>query len=329
MAKKTTDCLVLTTDSISSCSRMLQLPKSKPKTNLASVTEAYEYCRKITAEYAKTFYLGTLLMPKEKRKAIWAIYAWCRRTDELVDGVEAKDTTIETLAQWEKQLESIFAGEPTDDTDVALIDTIKSFPMDIQPFRDMIAGQRMDLHRNRYETFEELKLYCYRVAGTVGLMSNAILGISNNQNNVPWEQEGQTYIPKEEAISLGIAMQLTNILRDVGEDAQRGRIYLPLEDLKAFDYTEQDLLQGVIDERWLALMRFQIKRARNYYHQAESGIRYLIRDSRLPVWASLMLYQGILNAIEQNQYDVFSKRAFVPKVVKFSSLPIAWLRAQI
>jgi phytoene synthase len=192
----------------------------------------------------------------------------------------------------------------------------------------MIAGQRMDLYRNRYQTFEELKLYCYRVAGTVGLMSNAVLGISNNQSTVPWEKSC-TYVPKEEAVSLGIAMQLTNILRDVGEDAQRGRIYLPLEDLKAFDYTEEDLLQGVIDERWLALMRFQIQRARQYYHQAEAGIRYLIRDSRLPVWASLILYQDILDAIERNQYDVFNKRAFVPKIVKICSLPVAWLRAQI
>jgi 15-cis-phytoene synthase len=308
---------------------MLQLPKSKTKQNLVSVDEAYELCRQITAEYAKTFYFGTLLMPKEKSKAIWAIYAWCRLTDELVDGAKAKYTTKETLEEWEQQLESIFAGYPLDDTDVALVDTIQSYPMGIQPFRDMIAGQRMDLSQNRYQTFKDLELYCYRVAGTVGLMSNAVLGIGADANGVPWEKNRPIYVPTKEAIALGLAMQLTNILRDVGEDLQRDRIYLPLEDLHAFNYTEADLIAGVIDERWKAIMKFQIKRAREYYKQAENGIRYLIRDSRLPVWASLMLYQGILNEIEANNYDVFNQRAFVSKHKKTLSLPIAWLRAQV
>lgn len=308
---------------------MLQLPKSKTKKNLVSVDEAYELCRQITAEYAKTFYLGTLLMPKEKSKAIWAIYAWCRLTDELVDGAKAKYTTKETLAEWEQQLESIFAGYPLDDTDVALVDTIQRYPMGIQPFRDMIAGQQMDLVQNRYQTFEDLELYCYRVAGTVGLMSNAVLGIGADPNGVPWEKDKPIYVPRQEAISLGLAMQLTNILRDVGEDIQRDRIYLPLDDLHRFDYTEADLIAGIVDDRWKAMMKFQIRRARNYYKQAEKGIPYLIRDSRLPVWASLMLYQGILSEIEANNYDVFNKRAFVSKYKKTLSLPIAWLRAQV
>jgi 15-cis-phytoene synthase len=308
---------------------MLQIPKTKQKSKLITVAEAYEYCRTITAEYAKTFYLGTLLMPKDKRKAIWAIYAWCRNTDELVDGAKAQYTTEDTLIKWEQQLECTFAGIPLEDADVALADTVKHYPLDIQPFRDMIAGQQMDLYRSRYQTFEELKLYCYRVAGTVGLMSNAVLGINQQSNGVPWEKNCQPYNPEKEAIALGIAMQLTNILRDVGEDARRGRIYLPLEDLAAFNYTEKDLLAGVNDDRWKAMMRFQIKRARSYYRQAEQGIRYLIRDSHLPVWASLMLYQGILDAIENNDYDVFNQRAFVKKPIKIASLPIAWLRAQV
>jgi len=308
---------------------MLQLPKSKTKKNLVSVDEAYELCRQITAEYAKTFYFGTLLMPKEKSKAIWAIYAWCRLTDELVDGAKAQYTTKETLIEWEQQLESIFTGNPLDDTDVALVDTVQRYPMSIQPFRDMIAGQRMDLSQNRYQSFEDLELYCYRVAGTVGLMSNAVLGIGADVNGVPWEKDRPIYVPTKEAISLGLAMQLTNILRDVGEDLQRDRIYLPLDDLHAFDYTEADLIAGVIDDRWRGIMKFQIKRAREYYKQAEKGIRYLIRDSRLPVWASLMLYQDILNEIEANNYDVFTKRAFVAKYKKTLSLPVAWLRAQV
>lgn len=296
---------------------------------LASIEDAYELCRQITAKYAKTFYLGTLLMSQTKRKAIWAIYAWCRRTDELVDGSVAAITTPETLERWEQQLESIFAGSPVDDSDVALVDTLQRFPMDIQPFRDMIAGQRMDLYRSRYETFEELLLYCYRVAGTVGLMSTSVMGVDTSQYTAPWNQDREIYIPKEEAIALGIANQLTNILRDVGEDANRGRIYIPLEELALFNYTEQDLLQGVCDRRWCELMRFQIQRARKFYTQAEMGISALSTDARWPIWAALMLYRQILDAIERNRYDVFRKRAYVSTPGKLLCLPLAWMKAQV
>ncbi|MDB9314892.1 phytoene synthase [Spirulina sp. CS-785/01] len=307
---------------------MLQLPKPQQRTKtLASVDEAYEYCRQITAHYSKTFYLGTLLMPPAKRQAIWAIYEWCRRTDELVDGPKARYTTPETLDQWENHLESVFAGHPQEDPDVALLDTIKKFPVDIQPFRDMIAGQRMDLYRSRYETFDQLELYCYRVAGTVGLMTSPVLGFERVAT-APWSQEDEEDA-LEKAIALGIANQLTNILRDVGEDAQRGRIYLPLEDLDRFNYTEKDLFNGVIDHRWRNVMRFEIKRARYFYHEAAKGIRALNPDARWPVWSALMLYQGILDVIERNNYDVFNKRAFVPKWEKMTYLPVAWLRSQI
>src|SRR6476646_5726604 len=128
---------------------MLQLPDSPRVRTLASLEESYEFCRQITAKYSKTFYLGTLLMPEAKRRAIWAIYVWCRRTDELVDGPQAAQTTPETLDRWEQQLESVFAGHPLEDPDVALVDTLERFPQDIQPFRDMIAGQQMDLYRSR------------------------------------------------------------------------------------------------------------------------------------------------------------------------------------
>ena len=308
---------------------MLQLPKKlQPKQPLATLDESYEYCRQITAKFSKTFYLGTLLMPKEKRNAIWAIYVWCRRTDELVDGPQAKLTTPETLNLWQQQLESVFSGQPIDDPDVALVDTLQRFPMDIQPFKDMIAGQHMDLKRNRYETFEELYLYCYRVAGTVGLMSSAVMGVDDSGFNTPWSHTS-VYIPEEEAIALGIANQLTNILRDVGEDTHRGRIYLPLEDLTRFNYTEEDLFNGVIDDRWRSLMQFQIDRAQDYYKRAESGIRRLNPDARWPVWSALMLYQGILDVIVKNDYDVFNRRAFVPTPNKMLYLPVAWLRAQV
>lgn len=309
---------------------MLQLPDSPPRMKtLVSVDESYKLCRQLIAKYSATFYLSTLLLSKEKRPAVWAIYAWCRRTDELVDGPASTLTTPETLDQWEKQLESVFTGLPVENYDVALADTVQRFPMDIQPFRDMIAGQRMDLYRSRYETFEELYLYCYRVAGTVGLMSTAIMGLDNTRNTAPWNRKQQPYIPTQEEIALGIAKQLTNILRDVGEDALRGRIYIPLEDLARFNYTEQDLLKGVIDERWRSLMRFQIARAEQFYRKAERGISYLSSDARWPVWAALMHYSQILKVIERNDYDVFNQRAYVPQWQKLSTLPVAWMRSQV
>jgi 15-cis-phytoene synthase len=309
---------------------MLQLPDSPPCMKISvSAEESYQLCRQLTAKYAKTFYLGTMLMSPAKRSAIWAIYAWCRRTDELVDGPLAAITTPETLEDWEKQLESIFAGMPQHDFDVALVDALERFPIDIQPFRDMISGQGMDLYRSRYETFDKLYLYCYRVAGTVGLMSTAVMGIDTQRYTTPWNCHQQPYIPSEEAIALGIACQLTNILRDVGEDARRGRIYIPLEDLQRFNYTEEELFASVVDDRWRALMRFQIARAREYYAQAEKGISHLSADARLPVWAALTHYSRILGKIESNDYDTFSQRAYVPQWQKLISLPLAWVRSQV
>ena len=307
---------------------MLQLPDSPCMRTLASVEDAYQLCRQITAKHSTTFYIASLLVSEAKRRAIWAIYAWCRRTDELVDGPGAAITTPETLELWEQRLESLFAGHPVDDLDVALVDAIARFQLDIQPFRDMIAGQRMDLYRSRYETFDELNLYCYRVAGTVGLMSTSVMGVCPSHNTAAWSREQEPHDPTKEAITLGIAKQLTNILRDVGEDASRGRIYIPLEDLARFNYTEQDLLKGVVNDQWRELMQFQIKRTRQFYTEAEKGISYLSPDAKLPVWAALMFYSKILDVIEQNQYDVFRRRAYVPGVQKLRTLPVAWLRSQ-
>ncbi len=309
--------------------QMLQLPHpSVSPTRLPSLAESYELCRQVIAECGKTFYLATLLMSEPKRKAIWAIYAWCRNTDELVDGAGSGDTTLETLDHWEAQLKYAFMGKPIDNYDVALVDTIQRFPdLAMQPFQDMIAGQRMDLCQSRYQTFEELSLYCYRVAGTVGLLSNAIVGINLQQSFPSWDADRGA--PIEEAVALGIAKQLTNILRDVGEDMQRGRIYLPLDELAAFNYSEDELMRGVVNRQWRELMKFQIDRARRYYREAESGIKYLSPDARWPVWAALMLYQQILDSIERNDYNVFDKRAYVTTPRKLWGVPQSWLRAQM
>ncbi|MEM6837071.1 MAG: 15-cis-phytoene synthase CrtB [Cyanobacteria bacterium P01_C01_bin.120] len=308
---------------------MLQLSHSLPSKELVSEEDAYEICRQITAKYSKTFYMGTLLMTPAKRRAIWAIYVWCRRTDELVDGPQAALTTEETLSRWEKQLHAVFQGHAVDHTDIALVDTLKRFPLDIQPFIDMIDGQRMDLDKSRYQTFEDLELYCYRVAGTVGLMSTAVMGVDGDLATAAKPSADAVPDPTREAIALGVANQLTNILRDVGEDARRGRIYLPLEDLELFDYTEDDLLNGVIDDRWRALMQFEIQRARQFFQQAEKGISLLSPDARWPVWAAQVLYSKILDVIERNDYDVFNKRAFVPTWQKLTYLPTTLVRSRM
>lgn len=288
---------------------------------LLTAAESVSLCRQITAKYAKTFYLGSLLLPTPKREAVWAIYAWLRQTDELVDGldstVSSPQVTREMLDDWATEMEQLFiTGSPSRPTDIALWQAIQQYQLSTRPFRDMILGQRMDLETNRYATWEDLRLYCYRVAGTVGLMSSEIMGFVAGSE------------AREAAVALGIAMQLTNILRDVGEDARRGRIYLPLEDLRRFNYSEADLFNYVVDERWIALMDFEIKRARELYTQAESGIPALNPDSRWPVWASLMLYRQILNAIERNQYQVFCTRAYVSTMEKAIALPVAWWKAQ-
>ncbi len=294
-----------------------------------SLENAYETCRKETAQWAKTFYLGTMLLPPVKRRAIWAIYVWCRRTDELMDSPEAQSRSISELSdrldQWEERTKSIFAGQIKDDLDAVMADTIEHFPQSIQPYLDMIEGQRMDLTQHRYETFKDLELYCYRVAGTVGLMTQGVMGIDPAYTTAPWSSPPN---PSEAAIALGIANQLTNILRDVGEDRGRGRIYLPQEDLARFGYSESDLMNGKLNSQWRELMSFQLSRAREWFARSEAGVRWLSADARWPVWTSLRLYRGILDAIERIDYDVFNNRAYVSKWVKLIELPISFLIAQ-
>ena len=300
--------------------------RSKAALNLDN---AYEICRKETAEWAKTFYLGTLLLPPVKRRAIWAIYVWCRRTDELMDRPEAMKRPVNELSDrldhWEERTKGIFSGQIEDGLDAVMADTFKRFPQSIQPYLDMIEGQRMDLNKTRYATFSELELYCYRVAGTVGLMTQGVMCLDPAYTSAPWSKAPD---PSEAAIALGIANQLTNILRDVGEDRGRGRIYIPQEDLQRFNYSESDLMAGIVNNQWKALMMFQLKRAREWFARSEAGVRWLSADARWPVWTSLRLYRGILNAIERLDYDVFNNRAYVSRWTKLIELPLSYLISQ-
>ena len=300
------------------------------KNSISQLDQAYEICRKETQKWAKTFYLGTLLLPQEKRKAIWGIYVWCRRTDEIMDSVEAstksQNELSDNLDEWEENTKNVFKGNIKSELDSVLLDTIKKYPQSIKPYLDMIDGQRMDLNKFRYKDFDELKLYCYRVAGTVGLMTQNVMGIDSAYTSAPWSAMPD---PSEAAIALGIANQLTNILRDVGEDRHRGRIYLPQADIEKFNYSEEELLKGKINKEWKALMNFQLTRAREWFQKSENGIKWLSSDARWPVWTSLRLYRGILDSIEKLDYDVFNNRAFVKNSVKALEIPISFLISRI
>uniref|UniRef100_A0A1J3F202 15-cis-phytoene synthase n=1 Tax=Noccaea caerulescens TaxID=107243 RepID=A0A1J3F202_NOCCA len=288
--------------------------------SLSLLGEAYDRCGEVCAEYAKTFYLGTLLMTPERRKAIWAIYVWCRRTDELVDGPNASHITPMALDRWEARLEDLFRGRPFDMLDAALADTVARYPVDIQPFRDMIEGMRMDLRKSRYKNFDDLYLYCYYVAGTVGLMSVPVMGIDP-------KSKATTESVYNAALALGIANQLTNILRDVGEDARRGRVYLPQDELAQAGLSDEDIFAGKVTDKWRSFMKMQLKRARMFFDEAEKGVTELDAASRWPVWASLLLYRRILDEIEANDYNNFTKRAYVGKAKKIAALPLAYAKS--
>ncbi|KAL2504443.1 Phytoene synthase [Abeliophyllum distichum] len=290
--------------------------------SLSLLNEAYDRCGEVCAEYAKTFYLGTLLMTPERQRAIWAIYVWCRRTDELVDGPNASHMTPEALDRWEARLKDVFRGCPFDMLDAALSDTVSKFPVDIQPFRDMIEGMRMDLWKSRYKNFDELYLYCYYVAGTVGLMSVPVMGIAP-------ESRATTESVYNAALALGIANQLTNILRDVGEDARRGRIYLPQDELAHAGLSDDDIFSAKVTDKWRNFMKKQIARARKFFDDAEKGVTELSSASRWPVWASLLLYRQILDEIEVNDYNNFTRRAYVSKPKKIIALPIAYAKSLV
>jgi len=286
--------------------------------------KAYDESGEVTSAFAKTFYMGTQLLPVEAREAIWAIYVWCRRTDEIVDAPrENDDEMLSDLSSWEIRLESLWKHGAVEDVfDLCLLDVRIKYPdLEIIPFVDMVRGMLMDvpdLGQDRYETFDELHLYCYRVAGTVGLMSMPIFGCAPGYD---------ADIAREPALSLGVAFQITNILRDVGEDAaERGRIYLPRQDMERFGVTEEQVMAQRMDENYAAFMKFQIERARKYYDSARRGVFMLSEESRLPVQSSLDAYGLILSKIEENNYDSLSTRAYTTKWEKLLIIPFSWYR---
>ncbi|MDR9418400.1 phytoene/squalene synthase family protein [Gracilimonas sp.] len=278
---------------------------------------AYSHCRFITRKHAKTFYMATRFLPNEKQRGIFAIYGLCRYLDDLVDEAEdlitdkkiTVDQVDEKLKLFKQRLVDVYDGKIAEDPILtAFADTLKKYQISIElPFL-LLEGVRTDLIKDRFETFDEVYDYSYKVASVVGLMTSEVFGYVNNE-------------AIEHAIDLGIAMQLTNILRDVGEDLRRGRIYIPQEDLIAFNISEDELFTETVSDKFKALMEFQIQRAREYYFKADLGIPMLSSDSRLPVYLARHNYSRILNKIEENNYNVFDNRAYLNYTEKLFMLP--------
>lgn len=285
--------------------------------NDGELKEAYSHCREITRYHAKTFYMATRFLPNEKQRGIFAIYSLCRYMDDLVDEAEdlVKRQNLDCAAiksrlkLWKKKLSDTYEGKEHDDPILlAFADVLKNYSIPINLPFELMEGVTMDLYKNRYYAFEELRDYSYKVASTVGLMTSEVFGYSSPE-------------ALDRAVDLGIAMQLTNILRDVGEDLDKNRIYIPREDLDRFGVREEDLFNHKLDERFISLMKFQIDRARSFYRSAEEGIALLNSDSRLPVCLALNNYSRILDKIEENGYDVFTRRAYLNSTEKISILP--------
>lgn len=276
------------------------------------IEEAFADTNRITRQHSKTFYMATALLPAQARRAIRALYAFCRATDDLVDNDGASLADVE---HWRAE-----AAKPSQAqrNPILLCWALirEHYGVDVRYQNELIDGMAWDLSKRRYATWNELERYCYLVASTVGLLSMPIIGLAHGARF----EQAMPY-----AIQLGVALQLTNILRDVGEDAARGRVYLPQSDLARFGLTAEDILNGVNDERFVALMKFEIARARELYVAALPGIALLSPAARPAVGAAALLYRAILDKIESIGYRVHAQRASTSGLSKLLMLPrIGW-----
>lgn len=278
-------------------------PKLSP-----SLLRAHRLAEQVIREHSRTFHFATGFLAPGVRRAIRSLYGFCRMTDDLVDRHNA---TVEDVERWRRQV-ALPSEKQTDPVLISWAATRDEFGIDRRYEQELIDGVRMDLTEHSYATWEDLKRYCYLVASTVGLLSLPVLGLAPGADPKTAERL---------AIQLGIALQLTNILRDVGEDAERGRVYLPLEDLAAHNLTAQDIFHRVLDSRFESLMKFEIRRTRSIYLEALPGIALLSRDVRLAVETAALLYRSILDEIENLHYDVFSHRAHLSSLKKLIRMP--------
>ncbi len=266
------------------------------------------YCQEKAAQSGSSFYYSFLFLPKARREAITALYAFCREVDDIAD--ECSDTALARtkLEWWRVELARTFAGEPSHPVSQALLPAIRAYDLAREQFEEIIDGMEMDLQHVRYADFKALQLYCYRVAAVVGQLAAAIFGYG--------ERKTLKY-----AHDLGLAFQLTNIIRDVGEDARRNRIYLPQDELAQFGVQESDMLAGHSSPAFRALMAHQVARARTFYQQALQELPASDRRNQRPGLVMAAIYQTLLNEIENDGYPVLDRRISLTPLRK---LWIAW-----
>jgi len=291
----------------------MQSPTTNPALDLES---AYETCRTITKREAKNFYYAFLTLPAAKRRAIYAAYAFCRHCDDSVDEETSTDAKLKALTELHANLDNIYSGGASSPVYIALADVAQTYDIPQDYFQEVIRGVESDLVKDRFQTFEELKEYCYRVASVVGLICLQIFGYEDDD-------------AKEYAVDLGLAMQLTNIIRDVREDLDMGRVYLPQDELARFGYSEDDLRNGVRNEAFLELMRLQSKRAREYFDRGFKLLPYLSRRSRACPAVLGALYSKVLDRIEASDYDVLESRVSLSKAEKLGITAKTWLGSML
>ena len=288
-------------------------PPIDPELDLES---AYEACRTITRREAKNFYYAFLTLPAAKRRAIYAAYAFCRHCDDSVDEETSTDAKLKALAELQANLNRTYSGNPSGPVYVALADTARNYDIPQDYFQEIILGVESDLVKDRFKNFGELREYCYRVASVVGLICLQIFGYRDDD-------------AKEYAVDLGLAMQLTNIIRDVREDFQMGRVYLPQDEMARFGYSEEDLKNGVRNQAFRDLMQFQSQRAREYFGRGFKLLPYLSRRSRACPAVLGALYSKVLDRIEASDYDVLESRVSLSKAEKIGITAKTWLGSML
>lgn len=280
-------------------------------------TGTFEDARRYTRKHARSFYFASHVLPKKKRLAAYAVYAFCRLADNTVDRGDHPDVATQ-LQDLRRQLDHVYAESPAMKPGFnAFRETVIRNDIPKQYFLDLLRGLEMDLTVTRFNTFGDLDEYCYCVASVVGLIMSRVFGVEDRRAD-------------RFAKNLGTGMQLTNILRDIREDFERGRIYLPQDELKQFGITPDVFAQGAVTENFVNLMRFQITRARRYYQSSHEGLAYIPDDgSRFCVQLMSGTYGAILDRIEHNNYDVFSRRAIVPPWKKGMIAVTAFRKKQV
>ncbi|MER2040105.1 phytoene/squalene synthase family protein [Desemzia incerta] len=266
-----------------------------------TLQEDYLYCEKIIKKHSKSFYYAFSKLPKEKAQAIYAIYTFCRYADDTVDTVKDSAKQRLNITRLENELKAFESGNAVD-TPMwrALTDVFERFDMDIEPFYDQLKGQKMDIDFVSPETLGDLEEYSYYVAGTVGLMLLPIIARENKE------------AAKASAISLGVAMQITNILRDVGEDwKDNKRVYLPNQILSEEKFSKEDLIRGQVNDSFIRIWENLAHRAESLYDSFRKEIQLFDKESQLPVLISADVYRGILNAVRRNQYNCLQTRNYV------------------